>query len=91
VSEVSTELSPLQQLATEGTPFQRLLGQTLIEVGGLDFMAEWAEDHPEQFMRVVMAAHPAAVTGGGGGGATLNITLPPGCGPGPLDNVVSDQ
>lgn len=84
-------LSPIRQLVEEGSPIQRLLGETLKELGGIDFLVDWAEDYPEQFMRILMAANPTAVLQGpNSSGPTINLNLPPGCGPGPLD-VVADQ
>lgn len=91
MAEQELMISPVELLRTEGSPIQRLLGETLNELGGLDFMVEWAEDYPEQFMRVLMAANPTAVLGGPtSSGPTINLNLPQGCGPGPLD-VVADQ
>lgn len=79
----------MELLRTQGSPIQRLLGETLNELGGVDFLVEWAEDYPDQFMRILLAANPALLPGGNSG-PTINLNLPPGCGPGPLD-VVSNQ
>jgi len=71
----------------EGTPMQKLLGRTLEELGGLDFVVEWAENNPDGFMRLMLAVNPSPQTHGGGGvqGPVINLNLPQGLGPGPLD------
>ena len=83
-------ISPIQELREQGSPLQRLFGETLHELGGLDFFTEWAEDYPEQFVRLLIAVNPPAVLQGPNSGPTINLNLPAGCGPGPLD-VVADQ
>jgi hypothetical protein len=67
----------------DGSPMQRLLGATLERLGGIDFVQEWAEENPSEFMRLLMAAHP----GGGGGSSTntINLNMHPALSPGVLD------
>lgn len=82
------KLSEAQILApfNEGSPMQKLLGRVLEEVGGIEFIVDWAEEHPGEFMRMVMAANPPAPTGHPAQQSTgVHIHLPEGLGPGPLD------
>ena len=75
----------------EGTPFQRLLGTVLDELGGTDFVVEWAEENPTAFMTMLAATMPPPDTGNvQTGGNQLHVHLPEGLGPGPLD-IVSEQ
>lgn len=69
----------------EGTAMQQMLGAVLKEVGGIEFVVEWAEDNPDKFMGMVMAANPAPMSGGGGG--SLNLVIHPALQAGPLDGV----
>ena len=74
---------------TEGkTPMQQLLGRTLERLGGMDFVQEWAEDNPSDFMRMLLSAHPTAQPNSGGN-QTLNLNLHPARAPGPLDKGVT--
>lgn len=76
----------------DGTPMQKLLGRTLDELGGLDFVVGWAEENPSDFMRLVMAANPPPQQSSHGGNGGVHIHMPPGLGPGPLDiTPVSEQ
>jgi len=67
----------------QGTPMQRLLGSTLERLGGLDFVEEWAEQNPSEFMRMLMAASPQPA--GGGSSQTINLNMHPALAPGELD------
>ena len=67
-----------------GSPMQRLLGHTLDRLGGMDFVQEWAEDNPSDFMRLLMAANPAAVANTPGSNQ-VNVNIHPALTPGPLD------
>lgn len=69
-----------------GSPMQRLLGNTLDRLGGMDFVQEWAEEYPSDFMRLLMAANPS-VSGPPAGGNQVNVNIHPSLTPGPLDVV----
>lgn len=70
------------------TPMQGLLAETLDRLGGMDFVQEWAEDNPNEFMRLLAAAFPAPQQPSGG--QTINLNMHPALAPGPLDIVVHD-
>jgi len=73
---------------------QKLLGRTLEELGGLDFVVEWAEGNPDGFMRLMLAVNPtqqAHTTATGVQGPVINLNLPQGLGPGPLDITPDDH
>ena len=90
-STKDTELAVRQAFA-QGTPMQQLFGAVFEELGGTDFMVEWAEDNPSQFMSLFMAANPNPVaSSGSGSGPALHVHLPEGLAPGPLDTPVSEQ
>ena len=74
--------APLAAAFTSGTPMQQMLGQVLDELGGLDFVVNWAEECPGDFMRLLMAATPSPTAGGSGG---THIHVHPALAPGPLD------
>lgn len=75
----------------DGSPLQRLFGETLRRVGGIDFIQEWAEDNPTEFVRVLMAANPALIPQTPTVNTEqVNVNIHPSLTPGPLD-VVSDQ
>lgn len=81
----NTELAVREAFAA-GSPMQQMFGAVLDELGGLDFVTNWAEDNPDSFMRLLMAANPAPIQNPhGGGGSTINIQLPDALRPGPLD------
>ena len=67
---------------------QQLLGATLERLGGMDFVQDWAEEHPSEFMRLLMAANPDT-TAKASGGQTINLNLHPALAPGPLDKGVT--
>jgi hypothetical protein len=76
----------------EGSPMQRLLGETLEELGGVDFMVNWAEDYPGDFVRVLLAVSNAGARNAPAAGNTNVINVHPALAPGPLDEkVVSNQ
>lgn len=78
-------------LLSTDTPMQRVLATVLEELGGIDFIVEWAEEYPGEFMRMVMAANhvpnqaPSATPSGG-----VHLHVHPSLQAGPLD-VVSEQ
>lgn len=80
----------MEQANANSHPFHRMLGKTLLDLGGEDFIADWAEEHPSEFMRLMMATVPPQQPAGSKGSNAININLHPGLAPGPLD-VVSDQ
>ena len=90
MADQELQISPIQELREQGSPLQRLFGETLHELGGMDFLAEWAEDYPDQFVRLLIVVNPPTAPQGPSSGPTINLNLPAGCGPGPLD-VVADQ
>ena len=71
------------QAFDKGSPMQRLLGATLERLGGIDFVQDWAEENPSEFMQLLMSANPAP--GGGSSGNTVNLNMHPALAPGPLD------
>lgn len=78
----------------KGSPFHRMLGHTLMELGGLDFVANWAEENPTQFMNMLMACStpPPSAAPQQQRDTGIHIHMPPGLGPGPLDiTPVSEQ
>ena len=68
--------------AFEGNhPFHQMLGDALEQLGGLDFIVDWAEEHPTEFMRVMLLIAPppqAHATGSGGMHLHLHQDLVPG-------------
>lgn len=74
----------------EGTPLQRLFGETFEELGGQDFFTQWAEDNPTMFIQLLIAQQPQPHQQHANPSNVINIH--PGLAPGPLDEkVVSDQ
>lgn len=67
-----------------GSPLQRMFGETLRRVGGMDFLQEWAEDNPSDFVRILVAVNPSAVQQPSGGNQ-VNVNIHPSLTPGPLD------
>jgi hypothetical protein len=65
-----------------GTPMQRLMGLVLDECGGVNFLVNWAEEYPNEFVQVLMAANPTAAQSSSN---TLNLNLHPSLSAGPLD------
>lgn len=75
----------------EGSPLQALMGEVLEEVGGVDFVKQWAREYPNEFMRVLVAVTPVAnATPRGASQNTVNLNIHPSLQSGPLD-VVADQ
>ena len=69
-----------------GSPMQRLFGAVLDELGGVEFVVTWAEENPDSFMRLLLAANPVPVSGPGSPANTqINLNMHPGLAPGPLD------
>ena len=68
----------------KGTPLQRLFGETLRRVGGLDFLQEWAEDNPSDFVRILLATNPAPAAQTNANNQ-VNVNIHPALTPGPLD------
>jgi hypothetical protein len=74
----------------EGTPIQRLFGETFEQLGGQDFFTDWAEENPTMFIQMLIAQQPQHHAPAGNTANVINIH--PGLAPGPLDaKVVSDQ
>ncbi len=73
-------------------PLHRMLGEALERLGGIDFVVDWAEENPTDFMRIMLllAPPPGAVTGGGGGGG-VHLHLHQDLKPGPLDGHIIEQ
>ena len=90
MSKSSNLPAPLVEAFENGTPMQQMLGRVLEEVGGMDFMVDFAEENPGEFMRMLMAANPPPVQSHKAGGGGIHIHVPPTLAPGPLD-VVSEQ
>lgn len=90
VAEIKPPSVVEQDLITtlqQGTPMQQLLGTVFQEVGGMDFMVEWAEEFPTEFIRIMMAANPPPIQNPQGKGDTnINLVMHPALAPGPLDN-----
>jgi len=78
-------------------PLFRMMGEALEELGGVDFIATWAEENPGDFMRLMVSTIPNQTQGGPrtqGAATNFNINLHPGLAPGPLDGmgpVVDEQ
>jgi len=76
----------------EGGPMQKMLGGVFEELGGINFMTDWAEENPTEFVKLLMSQFPAVQHSHAGGSSStnLNLVIHPALQPGPLD-VVSDQ
>ena len=77
-------------------PFHGVLAEVFERIGGIEAMIDWAEDNPAMFYQMMAkAAPPPSQNRGGsgdGGGTTVNVVLPQGLNPGPLDSApVSEQ
>ena len=65
---------------------QQLLGEVFEELGGIDFVTDWAEENPGDFMRIMMAANPPPIAGPGVSGGAVHLHMHPALAqPGPLD------
>ena len=88
---MTTDAYPAVREAFEqGTPMQRLMGQVLDELGGVDFLVDWAEENPGEYVRILMAANPApqqiAAAPGQPGGSGIHLHLHPSLAPTQLDD-----
>lgn len=77
--------APLAQEFAAGTPMQRLFGTVLNELGGVSFLAEWAEEYPTQFVQIMVAQFPGVAAAAPTGGTGTNIHIHPSLSPSPLD------
>ena len=66
-------------------PFHAILADVFERIGGIEAMVDWAEDNPHQFYQMMAKAAPPPQHGKGGSGTNVNVILPQGLGPGPLD------
>ena len=67
-------------------PFHTMLSEVLMDLGGKDFIADWAEDNPGEFINIMVKLAPMHQTSQGGStGPVINLNLPAGLEPGPLD------
>jgi hypothetical protein len=88
---MTTDAYPAVREAFEqGTPMQRLMGQVLEELGGIDFLVDWAEENPGEYVRILMAANPApqqiaTPAGGAGNGSGIHLHVHPALAPTSLD------
>ena len=57
---MSKQLALVKNAMEQSHPRHGLLAEVLEEVGGIDFIVNWAEEHPTQFMQILMASVPAA-------------------------------
>ena len=80
----SKQLALVQDALKKAHPLHGLLADVLEEVGGIDFVVNWAEEHPTQFMQILMASIPAAVQPKQQD-AKLALHIHPGLEAGPLD------
>jgi hypothetical protein len=82
--DLSNLPAPLAESLGQGTPMQQVFGMVLQELGGIDFMVDWAEEAPGEFIRLLVAqSGPVGVPTAGGGGT--HIHLHPALSQGPLD------
>lgn len=89
--DITPQSKDLTTALKQGTPMQRLFGETFEELGGIDFFTEWAEDNPTTFIQLMIAQMPQAHPSGGQSASNV-INIHPGLAPGPLDEkVVSEQ
>jgi phage terminase large subunit-like protein len=72
MSNLATQKQVAKAFA-EGSPMQQLFGAVFERLGGLDFMEEWAEEHPGEFMRLFIAVNPPLTHNNSGGGVVINI------------------
>ena len=90
MAELKNLPAPLAEAFTSGSPMQQMLGAVLDELGGIDFVVDWAEEYPGEFMRLVMAANPPPVQQQRQAQPNISLNIHPGLKPGPLD-VVAEQ
>ena len=72
-------------------PMHGLLGRVLERAGGEDYILEWAEDHPGQFIKLLVANCVPAVQPQSGVQGDINITINEVLQPTSLDSVTIDE
>lgn len=72
------ELSLVEELdlparMAEQHPLHGMMARVLDDLGGQDFITDWADDNPGQFINMLMRLAPAAPPKGAVGGVHLHI------------------
>jgi hypothetical protein len=66
-------------------PLHRAFAKVWEELGGGDFLRDWAEDHPTEFVNVMLRLTPAPNTPLGAKENSMHLHVHPGLQAGPLD------
>jgi hypothetical protein len=88
---MTDHLPAIREQFKDANPLHKMLVDTLEHLGGIDFLANWAETNPGEYINILMRlAPPPQAAGDGKGANVLNLNVHPSLAPGPLD-VVADQ
>ena len=88
-----SQLPALKDALSKAPIFHQMLGEILEELGGMDFLVDWAESNPTAYVQMLMAAAtPPAHPGGGNSSALhLRLEMPAGIQASPLDGETYDN
>ena len=88
-----SQLPALQDALSKAPVFYQILGEMLDELGGMDFLVDWAEQNPTAYVQMLMSASTPATHPGGGSGNSMHVHLemPAGIKSSPLDGDVIEH
>ena len=90
IKKPETTLVAVRRALETEAPLHQMMGEVLEEVGGIDFLVNWAEDNPSAFVNILMKLAPPKAVSQGPGSMHLHVDMPNGLTPGALD-VVDEQ
>ena len=89
-TKANSSMPAIKKALNTGHPLHAMLAEVLEDLGGIDFITDWAEENPSAFMNILMSAVPSMPNTGRTNTHHVHIAMPEGVKQGPLD-VVDEQ
>jgi hypothetical protein len=86
-SQLQIRQAELEKKMGDQNPFHGAVARVYNDLGGDDFLKEWAEEYPSDFFRMMAKMAPAPDAHRMAPNAQIHLHLPDGLGPSPLDVV----
>ncbi len=85
LSQLKADAKVLRQLASQNA-LHGMFGEVFLELGGKDFLKDWAREHPDRFITLLSKMTPNLIPQHGMQG-DVNITINNSLGATPLDDI----
>ena len=95
VAVVTDFMPAIREAFKDSSPLHLMFIETLNGLGGMDFLEQWAEDNPTEYINILLRLAPLPVANPqqqGTSAPVYNLNLHSSLAPGPLDGTpVSEQ